>query len=62
MMAMRLNVELDGIDEFGKAMNDLNEAYKNLTYAITRVRMLCPEVKVVIENSTADADNSAEEG
>lgn len=58
---MKIKVKFDRLDEFGKAMNELNEAYERLMQAANRIRTEFPEIVLEIGNSTAD-DNSAAEG
>lgn len=59
---MKLKVKFDRLDEFGKAMTELNEAYERLMQAANRIRTEFPEIALEIGNSTVDADNSAAEG
>ena len=59
---MKIKVKFDRLDEFGKAMNELNAAYEQLMQAANRIRTDFPEIGLEIGNSTADADNSADEG
>ncbi len=58
---MKVKVKFDRLDEFGKAMTELNEAYERLMQAANRIRTEFPEIGLEIGNSTAD-DNSAAEG
>lgn len=58
---MKLKVKFDRLDEFGKAMTELNAAYEQLMQAANRIRTEFPEIVLEIGNSTAD-DNSAAEG
>lgn len=58
---MKIKVKFDRLDEFGKAMNELNAAYEQLMQAANRIRTEFPEIVLEIGNSTAD-DNSAAEG
>lgn len=58
---MEIKAKFDRLDEFGKAMAELNEAYERLMQAANRIRTEFPEIVLEIGDSTDD-DNSAAEG